>query len=140
MNTRALVICLSFLVAGCQPTELCDPGQVHKGGGCYPKPKKDSGPADDEQDASLDADASAADGGGGDECPGEPYGGFGEKCTASSECSCHAPDCATAPLGYCTKINCDVSDSASCPPGWTCLMIPEGAAPDPSLKTLCLKP
>jgi hypothetical protein len=112
------------------------------GGGCYPnpKPEKDSGEPV-EEDAGPDAAVDAGeDAGKPNECAGDPYEGFGNKCKAPSECTCHAPDCAMAPLEYCTKLNCDTKDKASCPSGWTCLMIPAGASPDPSIKSLCLKP
>ncbi|HKP62570.1 MAG TPA: hypothetical protein VJV78_37805 [Polyangiales bacterium] len=138
MNTRRTILaCVALLLCGCQPSVLCDPGQYHMGGGCYPNPK-DSG-----SDEDLDAgDAAAADGGDaamGDECPGDPYDGFGVKCTGEGQCSCHAPQCAPSPLGYCTKLNCDLEVKTDCPPDWTCLMIPPGVSPDPSLKTLCIK-
>ncbi|HKU41234.1 MAG TPA: hypothetical protein VJR89_23890 [Polyangiales bacterium] len=144
MNTRsAILACFALLLWSCQPSVRCDPGQVEMGGGCYPKPPK-NGDKDTDAGEAMDAGGPDADGGdagkGVDECAGDPYDGFGEKCTASSQCSCHAPDCATAPLGYCTLLNCDVNDSTVCPKGWTCLMIPAGASPDPSLKSLCLKP
>lgn len=144
MNTRrAILACFVLLLcSSCQPSVLCDPGQYEKGGGCYKKQPKHSG-MDQDADAATDA-GDAADGGDAaapsDECPGAAYDGFGVKCSAASECSCHAPDCAMNPLGYCTKLNCDANDSTACPPGWTCLVIPPGASPDPSIKTLCLKP
>jgi hypothetical protein len=144
MNTRrAIVACFALLLWGCQPSVLCDPDQYEMGGGCYMKPPKHKDAGAD-QDAGASDAGDAADGGDAaapaDECPGDAYDGFGVKCSASSECSCHAPDCAMNPLAYCTKLNCDSKDSASCPPGWTCLVIPPGASPDPSIKTLCLKP
>lgn len=138
MNTRrATISCLCLLLWSCQPSVRCDPGQYEMGGGCYPK-VEDSGAPDDE-DAGAAADG-GEDAGKVDECTGDAYAGFGDKCTASSECGCHAPDCAMAPLQYCTKLNCTVGDPESCPPKWTCLMIPPGASPDPSIKSLCLKP
>ena len=123
----------------CQPSTLCDPGQHAIAGGCYPDEKKRDSGGDDEPDASADAsaDAEVADAGG---CPGDPYEGFKKSCTSSGDCGCHAPDCATAPLGYCTRLNCDPDDERDCPPGWTCLMIPPGASPDPSITHLCLAP
>src|SRR5262245_7515996 len=106
MNTRrALVACFALLLWSCQPEVRCDPGQYEEGGACFPKPKK--GDKDKDKDAGDATDAgadAAADGGsdsgmgGGNECPGDTYDGFGVKCTASSQCSCHAPDCATSPL------------------------------------------
>ena len=99
---------------------------------------EDSGPGEDE-DAGPAADG-GEDAAMGSECPGGAYEGFGATCTASSQCSCHAPVCAMSPLQYCTKVNCDANDEASCPPKWTCLTIPPGASPDPAIKTLCLKP
>jgi hypothetical protein len=128
-----LCLCLS----ACQPGTLCDPGQHAMTGGCYPDPMPaaDSGEAneDDAGDTGDKSDAAPS-------CGGEPYQGFKASCSQSSECGCHAPDCATAPLNYCTKVNCDPGQPSECPPGWTCLMIPPGASPDPKLKTLCLAP
>jgi hypothetical protein len=144
MLTRVIVASLALLLWSCQPSDPCDPGQYEMGGGCYPnaKPEKDSGEPKDE-DAGPDAGAAAdagEDAAKPNECPGDPYEGFGTKCAAASECTCHAPNCAMVPLEYCTKYNCDTKDKTSCPSGWTCLMIPPGASPDPSIKSLCLRP
>jgi hypothetical protein len=121
----------------CQPSTLCDPGQHAIAGGCYPdEQKRDAGRNEDPADGSVDAEVADASG-----CSGpDPYEGFKKSCTSKGDCGCHAPDCATSPLGYCTKINCDPDDESECPPNWTCLMIPPGASPDPTITHLCLAP
>lgn len=126
-----------LVLCGCQPSTLCDPGQHVMLGGCYP----DAPPVTDAGDV-TDRDASGSDSGEtADSCPGsDAYEGFQRSCSSSEDCGCHAPDCATAPLGYCTKLNCDPSSSTDCPPGWTCLTIPPGASPDPEITHLCLAP
>jgi hypothetical protein len=135
MTCLRTVLGLCLALGACQPGTLCDPGQHAVRGGCYPDsvPAADSGKpgADDAGDDLVDAANS---------CSGDRYQGFKTSCTQSSECGCHAPACATAPLNYCTKLNCDPGDPSDCPPGWTCLMIPPGASPDPSVTHLCLSP
>lgn len=128
IRSIASFACALWLCA-CQPDTLCDPGQRPMHGGCYdlPKPAADSG-----ADTGPAGDAGT--------CSGDPYEGFKAKCESNAECGCHAPACATAPLGYCTRLNCDPKAPEDCPPGWTCLMIPPGSSPDPSITHLCLAP
>jgi hypothetical protein len=130
---RAITPCLLLLLGSCQPSVLCDPGQYEMGGGCYPEPPKDSGTQSDD-------DAGAGEADGGDGCGSDPSEGFGVACSSSSQCGCGAAHCATDPLGYCTKINCDPTEAEACPPDWTCLTIPAGASPDPNITSLCLSP
>ena len=127
-KSMAWLGCLLWMCS-CQPKTLCDEGQRAMHGGCYnlPKPAPDSG-----ADAALSGDAGA--------CEGDRYEGFKAKCESAGDCGCHAPDCATSPLGYCTRFNCDPKSPEDCPSGWTCLMIPPGSSPDPKLTHLCLAP
>jgi hypothetical protein len=133
MTALRALLGLCLCLCACQPSTLCDPGQRAMGGGCYPvsKPAADSGEPK-EGDAGNDAAAPS--------CAGDPYDGFKDSCTKNGDCGCHAPVCATAPLNYCTQVNCDPSDSSACPPGWTCLMIPPGASPDPNIMRICFAP
>ncbi|HEX2675027.1 MAG TPA: hypothetical protein VHM19_00270 [Polyangiales bacterium] len=145
MNTSStwlvtlLALPIALALSACDPSTKCDPGWHAMKGGCYKNTRGGSS-----KDAGNDDDAGAANGGkagaSGGSCSGAAYDGFGTTCTMDAECGCHAAKCATAPLNYCTKINCDAKDSAACPPKWTCIMIPAGASPDPSIKTICLKP
>jgi len=116
-------------LVSCQPDVLCDRGYHAIAGGCY----RDAVAADGGQDAAPAGDA-------GGECPGDRYDGFKASCERSAQCGCHAPECAPVPLGYCTRFNCDPAVTEDCPPGWTCLMIPPGASPDPTITHLCLAP
>jgi len=116
-------------LCACQPDPLCDPGQFALRAGCYDLPAADSG-----------ADAKAPDDSDAGACSGDRYEGFKVSCQSSDDCGCHAPACATAPLNYCTKLNCDPSSADDCPPGWTCLMIPLGTSPDPSVTHICFAP
>jgi hypothetical protein len=135
MKGQRAWLAFALCMFGCQPSTLCDPGQHAINGGCYPdQPKGDASAAP--PDAADDRDTGEPSG----SCVGDRYDGFKDSCSSASDCGCHAPDCATAPLGYCTKFNCDPSDATTCPPDWTCLMIPPGASPDPTLTHLCLAP
>lgn len=131
MTSLRALLGLCLCLCACQPGTLCDPGQHAMGGGCYPDPK----PAADSGEPNADDAGEPAAG----SCKGDPYEGFKASCTKSSECGCRASTCAV-PLNYCTKVNCDPSVASDCPAGWTCLMIPAGMSPDPSITTICFAP
>ncbi len=126
-------LCVSCVsVTSCDPSPACDPGQYANTGGCFPIKPADAGA----HDAGGDGGGSGDDAGSVSTCPAD-YTGFGKSCSANSDCPCQAPTCATAPLNYCSKLECQ-NDPKACPSGWTCTDI-SAFSTDPKATHICFK-
>jgi hypothetical protein len=107
---RSILLSAAFAVvilAGCDPSSHCDPGQIFRDNACYtPPPIQPDASATDETDAGAPICA--------------PYEGFGESCTADWQCRCGLDSCNTFTGNYCTHTGC-LQDPSICPEKWTCL-------------------
>ena len=98
------------ILAACDPSTHCDPGQIFRDNACYDPP-----PA-----PVIQPDASAASDAESGALTCAPYEGFGESCTANSQCRCGLDSCNTFTGNYCTHTGC-LQDPSICPTTWTCL-------------------
>ncbi len=121
----ALLALLNVLVTpGCKDEDPCDAGQESVGTACYPVATGGSAGSASAPEAGASNEGGAADGGTPDgiEPPGNPDAVFGDTCETNADCGGDSPICATAPLFYCSQIDCaegEANDGA-CPAGWTC--------------------
>jgi len=105
-------------LAGCWDSDPCDPGQVFRGGACFPDTAGSSG--------SGGVDAGGEAGAAAEPTAGAPAVGtestWRKACTTDADCGGDSPLCATSPLNYCTNINCSPGEANAgiCPMGWTC--------------------
>jgi hypothetical protein len=143
VKTKTWIVCLALAVAAqlsCGKYESCDPGQVLQFNVCFPgvvdagSPDLGSGGAGGSTGGScrpsILPDA-------GDDICLDKSSGFGERCSADSQCRCGKNLCAIIPgetCGFCTVSNCMVNPSV-CPAGWTCF---DAAAFQPGY-SLCVK-
>lgn len=132
---------VALLPLGCKDTSPCDPGQKVTGIGCFPetggtggKPSSvagsDAGGAPISSDGGAGEALAGADSGAGIEPWGNPDATWGSYCEANKDCGPDAPICATAPLFYCTQIDCQEGEAnfGVCPDGWDCFKYEDNPA------------
>jgi hypothetical protein len=111
-------------LVGCWDSDPCDPGQVFRGGSCFPDTAGSSGSGGSAAggEAGATADATAGTSAVGTEST------WRKACTTNDDCGGDSPICATAPLNYCTNINCSAGEANAgiCPMGWTCFPASSG--------------
>lgn len=132
---RWTVLIVSLLGAlSCDVSTHCDPGQVYMKFACYEAPQTDAGDSGGQGgDGASDTDGGAP----GDATSCLAHQGFGDTCTAVSQCSCGLDSCNTfMNANYCTHTHC-LTDPSICPPGWTCLDV---SAFEPATGSVCLRP
>lgn len=77
-----------------------------------------------------------------------PSGGdsaaFGRSCSSDADCACPAPTCLPAPLGYCSRMQCNEPENA-CPAEFTCFDITPfkeqyaSILPNPDVTHVCVQ-
>jgi hypothetical protein len=100
-------------LTGCWDSDPCDPDQVFRAGNCYLV----AATAGAAGSTSVGAAGAA-----GEVEPAVTESTWRRACTTNDDCAGNSPICATAPLNYCTNINCSEGEAnaAICPQGWTC--------------------
>lgn len=122
------------LLAGCDVSRKCDPGEVFRDGYCFRS-------AGDAAAAAVDGpatDAARTDGGeDGGACGSDAaVPGLGAACARSEDCTCTASYCAVMPgatTGFCTLTGCK-DMPALCPAGYSCFDL---SVFDPTLPSFC---
>lgn len=139
LASASLALALALATTSCDPNPACDPGQHQDTGACYPNTPTGGGNGDGGSNDAAAGDGEDSGKGGSSACVPGPghYQGFGTACTADTDCSCYAPTCATAPLNYCSHLECQ-SDTSLCPPGWSCTDI-SAFSSDPKATHICVK-
>ena len=139
IHVAPLALLIGLLPLACKDTSPCDAGEKATGIGCFPEDKggsagkssstagSDSGgaPATSDGGAPPASGAGVPDtgtGGSGVEPWGNPDATWGSHCEANKDCGPDAPICATAPLFYCTQVDCQEGEAnfGVCPTGWDC--------------------
>jgi len=98
------------IMTACDVSNHCDPGQIYRGYACYAQSPDAAVPLDTSTGA-IDTESEALT------CA--PYEGFGEVCTADSQCRCGLDSCNTYTGNYCSHTGC-IQNPSICPPTWTC--------------------
>jgi hypothetical protein len=110
----------TLLSLSCGRYESCDPGQVMQFNVCFPG-LVDGGLPDVGGAAPATCRPPVIPDGGDDMCT-DKTSGFGEPCSADSQCRCGKDLCAIIPgetCGFCTRSGC-LADPSICPGGWMC--------------------